>query len=531
MDTPNTRAAWMLAAVLALSSPGFSQAQVCSTGRGTTAPIDAVLIDHAAGVLVVNGDTLRDPEAPFYVRPGRPLVVCVTNTNTALFTYGLESKEVDAPEVEDLKAFLRAAGPYAVDVLTTLPFAKAPDTSATSPVDSVYGVFEAARANLKSILESKISPGALQRRLDTLDALVTHQAPGRRPLSLKQIDLETLRLLDRLRARPGHVVGLREEFREEMGGTFVVAAGRYHLRTIGRLTEQYERLPAEASGVRRRLGSARMDLEVLTAASALNRATAALNEALGSKDGKVVVPEPPFKPYETLLANAEAALADAKKTIQAAYAVEAAATALLEAETEWRHARSFKVKADKGREGTIKIEKKADPDLARAAAVWEPRTITFSARPGWRIRPAVGLSLVGALRATYPAYATQEVDGRTFAQETEVLDRRFTYTLDLALTTARWDRRQEDGTAFWFPVFSINPSDDVRAVGVGAGFTFARLFKLGAGLLWTKHEVLDGISEGEEVLAERPFRTRHTYGKARGYVSLSITGWPPFTRE
>ena len=79
-----------------------------------------ITLDHPSG-LVSLGSKEGRPGAPIRVPPGRAVYLRVTGTNTALYEYKLDSStEVDAPEAEALKTFLRAAGPYAVDVLGTV---------------------------------------------------------------------------------------------------------------------------------------------------------------------------------------------------------------------------------------------------------------------------------------------------------------------------------------------------------------------------------------------------------------------------
>jgi hypothetical protein len=90
-------------------------------------------------------------------------------------------------------------------------------------------------------------------------------------------------------------------------------------------------------------------------------------------------------------------------------------------------------------------------------------------------------------------------------------------------------RKKNKNWAIWLPEITINPSDDVRAVGVGAGISFWKVFKIGGGILWTRHKVLVGQSAGQPLSEEADLRLRDSYGKPeKWYVGISVIGWPPF---
>jgi hypothetical protein len=114
-------------------------------------------------------------------------------------------------------------------------------------------------------------------------------------------------------------------------------------------------------------------------------------------------------------------------------------------------------------------------------------------------------------------------------------DSRFTYGLTLGLTLGlTWrglDWREKDGAAVWIPELTVNPSSEVRAVGAGAAFSWWKILKVGVGYLWTKHKVLDGLSEGALLERAEDLRVRDSYQDGKWYISISLIGWPPFLPE
>ena len=106
-------------------------------------------------------------------------------------------------------------------------------------------------------------------------------------------------------------------------------------------------------------------------------------------------------------------------------------------------------------------------------------------------------------------------------------DQRFGWALSLSLTPfgGLLDRNQPTP---WLDL-SVNPSDDVRGLGVG-GAVSLRFIKVGTGLLWTKHIELNGQHVGQRLGTESDLRTRQTYGRGHWYLSVSLIGIPPFVK-
>jgi hypothetical protein len=111
--------------------------------------------------------------------------------------------------------------------------------------------------------------------------------------------------------------------------------------------------------------------------------------------------------------------------------------------------------------------------------------------------------------------------------ESGTQDSRFTWGLTLGVTWRPVDGRDGSGFAWWLPELTVNPSSDLKAVGVGTAVSYG-ILKLGAGALWTKHTSLDGQSVDQLLPDASNLRTQDGYGPPRLYFCLSIFGWPPF---
>jgi hypothetical protein len=128
-------------------------------------------------------------------------------------------------------------------------------------------------------------------------------------------------------------------------------------------------------------------------------------------------------------------------------------------------------------------------------------------------------------------YSTRKAGDAYEIVQSDLQDSRFTYGLSLGLTWRGLDHRDGRGFAIMAPELTVNPSDDVKAVGVGVGLTFWKIVKLGGGLLWTKHKALDGQAPGDTLAAEGDLRLKDAYGRPNPYFSVSIVGWPPFVQK
>jgi hypothetical protein len=79
------------------------------------------------------------------------------------------------------------------------------------------------------------------------------------------------------------------------------------------------------------------------------------------------------------------------------------------------------------------------------------------------------------------------------------------------------------------PELTVNPTSDVRAIGLGGALSFGAA-KLGIGALWTRHQSLEaGQTIGTKLRDAAFLRLGDTYGRPRAYFSFAITGWPLFS--
>jgi len=74
----------------------------------------------------------------------------------------------------------------------------------------------------------------------------------------------------------------------------------------------------------------------------------------------------------------------------------------------------------------------------------------------------------------------------------------------------------------------VNPTDDIKSVGFGAGVGY-RLFRFGGGFLFVRHSDLDDQAVDQRLASADELRKRDVYGRRNFFVSFSITGIPPFT--
>ena len=391
---------------------------------------------------LAGGSTIRVPH-------GKTEVI-VVDTNTALYDFLLSSEPVDSPEAQQLNAFLKAFGPYVIEVAQVAITLRAegvskPDEKAKSLKDALDRLNFAIDEHLR------------KHRLQVLRAYGTTTAAD---LSAAAAD---------------------------------ICASEAKCRTL--FADSIETLLEAYEAVHAAIPNGQADLP-----------------------------------------TARKALDEAGEVLQQVRTLERLVLAGLAAKSFWRSP-PFPVTLEKGRKVTLKIVPK--PIAALAARGDLPAVDTaFTLQPDWAIRPALGLSLLYAEDAVFPELGTakrtttgddgEEVEAFEIV-EGDLEDDRFTYGLTLGLTHRALCRA--DGRRCPWLDLTLNPSDDVRALGAGLSWNWGRL-KLGAGALWTKHEVLrDGLRVGDLLAAEGDLETRDSYGKPELYVLFSVIGWQPFVPE
>ena len=182
-----------------------------------------------------------------------------------------------------------------------------------------------------------------------------------------------------------------------------------------------------------------------------------------------------------------------------------------------------------GKTATATVAPRPSSLLARHASAKYERTL--SVLPDWIVRPALGLSLYYTEDAEFPKYGATTAPNsmkRIFVSGTQ--DARVLYGVTLGLTYRYVDARTgRVPVAFWLPEVFVNPLEQNRALGIGAGLSVS-VFKLGYGYGWVKHQALDGQQLDDLLLDANLLKTRDVYGRPLPYWSFSVTGWPPFLK-
>jgi len=224
---------------------------------------------------------------------------------------------------------------------------------------------------------------------------------------------------------------------------------------------------------------------------------------------------------------ADSILANVRTILDAAHQVQGLALTVA-------HARSsidcdpVQVSRSTGRKLTITVEPRPLPELQRAATAG-PMNFAVTVMPRLRPYPSVGLALLYAPRARYETYGTTAATGGARIVTTGFDDDRVGYGLVLGLA---WNDRvgpTRPRTRFWLPEITINPTDELKTIGVGGGVSLG-ILKVGGGAVWNRHVRLVGQRVDQVLESADLLRKEDGYGRPRGYVSLSVMGWPPFLK-
>jgi hypothetical protein len=396
--------------------------------------------------------------------------VRVIETNTALFEFDVAEKRVAAKDKETLQSFLKALGPYLPDVLRRA--ARALPAAPQSP----EGRLLAALSELDDALD-------LLRRVEaerslTFPAVVESPGLGGRKL------LATLVGLSAVQANPDVPWPVDDRCRPRWSDLQLVALSS---QCPGSLFDIYRRIIKELD-------------------------------------------QPGDPPDKELLERVRKALDEQGAVMDAAYALEALVRQAVNASDQWCWD-GPRIQASHGHRVTITLSLPDRLEAQRFAKL-EPYDLELEVQPRWILRPALGLSLLYSKKSVFATYGAKEVAGGTFVPAaTGEQDARLSYGLTLGITWRSLERRLKGGWAVWLPELILNPSDDDRALGVGAAISWKAL-KLGLGAVWTRHTVLDGQEMDVTPLpSEGDLKTRSSYASPKWYVSISVIGWQPFVSE
>lgn len=490
--------------ILLLAVPSFAHAadSGCSSSSGSDKTF--VLRHSTEEYKDTKGDWKRLAGGATIRVPAGKTVVLVTGTNTAVFDYQFSTEPVDVPEAKALNAFLESFGPYAVDILRT---------GREATFAEVAGIDRDLLVALEKALVAldREIDGVRQRRTQVLGAYAESEAQ-----SLRQAVAAICS------SREGCVSlfdGLTSSLLEKYGDVeskLIAVLGKRDAMEAAALRPELDNEKQLASLEREGASS-----------DSRHDAVAALIE---SRQARVAFEQD----LKSLVSSARKALDDSQKVLELVRTLERAALDGLEALPTWTSP-PFPISLQKGRKLTLKITPKPIATIASAGRL--PKVdLAFTLLPQWSIRPTVGLSLLWADGATYPTFGTAKTSvmvddtavDRFEIVEKDLEDRRATYGLDLGLTARKLCT--ESGNCPWLDVI-VNPSDDVRALGLGASYNFG-ILKIGGGVLWTKHKELAGdLAVGDLLESEGALKTRDSYSGEEFFVSLSVIGWEPFVDD
>jgi hypothetical protein len=455
---------WCNGVLLLLPSAGLSQADIT--------------LDHAKGKITVDGEDMSEKEIRLKTSGG--VIIWVTNTNTALYDYVTNAEKLESPEIVALNAFAKDFTPYVPEI--------------RAAIDDAF-------------LEEQKCPLADGGGRDVAKELAKIDTIIRGVNGLQEVELSALTALREMNNKSGEPDYLEKEF----GNT------------------KSTRLNTTKQGCWKNTCSE----SIANALFSLRKYRQDLVETLRKYRQEPVetnADSPPcekkeIEKYELLVKTATGVLDDSDELYGAALGIETLLNDVLGAKSVYSDT-TF-VDLEYGRSVTVKITPKEDKRRV-PLAVNDPIEFKFKVFKDWVLRPSVGLSFLAANNAEFPKIGTKPVPGDSLVEiaESGTQDSRFEWGLTLGLTTRWTDWREESGLAIWLPELTINPSDDVRALGLGGAASW-RIFKLGIGALWTRHEILDNDQRiGDKLpMTESPL-TRQSYRDPSFYFSVSVFGWP-----
>lgn len=475
-------------------------------------------VDHRAETLKIylNGQSeqVKD-DSKVFVPIGKPVTIEVCRTNTAFFTYETKKEDVELKTLEEIQAFTGALRPYllaAGQALAPTPSFSPDGTVNSGPQDDPTicpGLkirYETLKNDIGGIDNAYQSIAqALQNINLSIDKLASVGVAARAFAEI--LDPESDQRQDPLRKK------IEEAIQNNRLSAYSDLLAAYTtLGAIPELEKDSARLRSEVRDVSEKMAVSCPQLFVSIGDD--------LSEVVNYLDG-----------VDALAALARQAWAERDANFDAALALESFARNLLNAKAVWRDPEPFEVEWDKGKTVTIKITRKEDPVLARVNAAQKPLEVTVQVLPDRVFRPSVGLALLYTEDAVFPTYGTKAVPdvetGEVSIVEKDQEDERFSYGLTLGMTWRPMDWRQTSGWAIWLPELTINPAEDKRGFQVGVGVSY-KMFKVGTGLGWMKHSVLDDQEVDDVLPDEGSLKTRDAFGKPEVYFSFSVIGWPPF---
>jgi hypothetical protein len=455
-------------------------------------------VDHATGRVrlispsrrgadtteAVNGGILR-------VRPGLRVEVRVVGTNTALYHHSQATERVEQSQMDPVRSFLAPLRPLLPGVVAGLVGAER-----SLPGQRPSMLPELTETGPEAIRKAAIAGRRVELNLARIDEAVHGPAGLNRGLTMTLLTLERMRTgaaVEPAARALADTLGLPVRPCEER------PAGRWKVTTG--LLETLDDLVS----ARRELATWQRESRGLLATGHYGGLADSL-ELLNESSGVVV------DGYEGFAT--------------AAYRVEALATQVAAACAQWTGG-SVELRAGARAVVSVTIEPRADPEIARVA---DPATRGYEVTlvPDRLVQPTLGATMLYAPGATYSRYGTRNPgDGTAQVYRRGSADERFGYGVTLGVTWrglgASAEGRPE--RALWLPEVTVDPRDDVRALGVGAAASWS-FVKVGVGVVWIRHRELVGQRVGDIIGGPELLRADRTYRSPKVYLSLGVFGMP-----
>lgn len=418
---------------------------------------------------------------------GVSVQVRVVGTNTALYRFGTKAEVQPAPDLDAVRSLVLRSAPFMPELRTV-----ASALGGRGGEDAAEA--EAAMADADRRLLEETTLG-VRNALGRVDRAVYGRAGLQQYLTTTLYALEQMRLGERPETAAEELQALLPQ---------PVACG-------------------DDAPVRLRTAQ-----ELLAGVFAAARAQAELSDAIG---GPAYPGQLAWRSaYDTALvveARAHDALAEFESLVGTAYRLERLAGVVAGA-CSVRDVGSATPGLTSGSTITVTVTPRSESELLRVAdlgsASW---TVTVQRR----VMLGTALSIGGAVspQALFPIYGTSAVGGGYEVVETGAVDARFGAAGMLGFTYGVLDRREENGTAIWFPEFAVTAVRN-PGFGVGVGYSWNTL-RLGVGGMWTRRRVLNGTPVGTLLADPSELRQTDSYGRPELYLSLSVFDWSPLARR
>lgn len=221
---------------------------------------------------------------------------------------------------------------------------------------------------------------------------------------------------------------------------------------------------------------------------------------------------------DSILRRADTVTQNAKHVESAAVAIAAACSS--------RRMDARPIDESAGRVFYVHVQPRPEPELSDAG---DSRSVTVKIlAPRRFFVPSLGLSALVAPHARFDNYSTRNpatpAQGQVEIYTTKPVDARYSWGVTVGGSWRPLDWREQNGIALWIPELTVQqPVSGGSGLGAGVGTALSyNVIKLGVGLLWAQHPVLNGQHVGQLIPNSAFLSTRDGFGNGRLYVSLSV---------